>query len=511
MRFIYLVFLFFCIGCAQQGALSGGPKDVITPKLISVKDSTITNCKKNEFILEFDENIQFLNGKTSLLINPSIKDYDIKVEKNKLLINWEDTLDMSTTYSFIFLESIADLTEKNKIPQFRHTFSTGNVIDSGNINGNVIILPEQTVADEFLIQLKNIDNKSIVYNGFTDEKGNFKIKNIKSGKYILCSFKDENKNYELDTLREIHGYFSDTLNITDSIYNVEISCFNPDQKTTIEKTVINDVNCLTIDFNQIVDSCIIYDTINKNTYCSIKKSKSHDFYLKDTLDKHLIIINSTLNKFCDTIRVSNKTSKNITKKINFKKEEKTNLIYQKSLSLLLNQHIISVDTANIKLSKDSVSVNYSISNKDNILNILPLSESGNFSVIFYPNSFKGIKHHKTDTSIVNFNITSNEELSNLNLKIKNIEHSSSILQIISNDKIKKEFSFKGNLLDTSFFNCIPGSYNLKLIADADENNYWSKGNLLNKLQPEKIYTYEGEIKLQKNWTADITWDFNPKE
>ena len=511
MRKIYIILLLFCMGCAQQGALTGGEKDTIPPQLISNNDTLRTNFNEKEFLLEFNENIQFISGKTSLFINPYIEDYKITTEKTSLLIKWEDTLKSNTTYSFIFIKSIADLTEKNTITEFKHTFSTGNKTDSGTIKGEVTLMPEKIPAEDFLVQIKSVDSSDYVYHTLTDKKGHFKMENIKNGNYILTTFKDENKNFLLDTLRESQGYYFDTINITDSISSFQISSFKPGNKTNIEKTLLNDVGLLKIDFNQLVDSCIIYDTINKNSYYSLKKSESHVFYLKDTLDKYIFIVSSTLNHFYDTIRVSNKFPSNSTKKISYKKEDKTHLMYNKSLSLLFNQQILSIDSSKIELVKDSSAVNFSITHKENVILITPFSESGNFNATFYPKSFKGVRHEKVDTSIVNFNILSNEELSNLNLSLKNIEHPYSILQIINNDEIKNEFTFEGRVFDTSFANCIPGNYKLKLIADTDKNNYWSKGNVISKTQPEKIYDYKDEIKLQKNWTADITWDFSPKE
>jgi hypothetical protein len=147
MKKLIVIIYLFCLGCAQQGVLSGGEKDIAPPKLLNSQDSIpiplTTNFLDNEFILEFDENIQYLKGKKSLLINPEIVNYEVAVEKNNLLISWKDTLDINTTYSFVFRNSIADLTEKNKIKNFRHTFSNGNTIDSARIQGSVLILPEK--------------------------------------------------------------------------------------------------------------------------------------------------------------------------------------------------------------------------------------------------------------------------------------------------------------------------------------------------------------------------------
>ena len=60
----------------------------------------------------------------------------------------------------------------------------------------------------------------------------------------------------------------------------------------------------------------------------------------------------------------------------------------------------------------------------------------------------------------------------------------------------------------SFKRCDPGSYSLKLIQDKDNNQYWSTGDIFNQIQPEKIFLYEGNINIKKNWTTSIKWMFN---
>ena len=65
-----------------------------------------------------------------------------------------------------------------------------------------------------------------------------------------------------------------------------------------EKTLLNDVGLLKIDFNQLVDSCIIYDTINKNVgenktlkiveHCDFGEKRDLGVFFND-LHKHFYI------------------------------------------------------------------------------------------------------------------------------------------------------------------------------------------------------------------------------
>ena len=134
MRFLYLIVILGLFSCAQQTSLTGGDKDTLAPILMVDSNISLVNMKQASINLEFNENIQFLRSKRALITNPSIRDVEVTEEKNKIEINWEDTLNPNTTYSFLFINSIADITENNKINEFNYVVSTGPNIDSRSCN-----------------------------------------------------------------------------------------------------------------------------------------------------------------------------------------------------------------------------------------------------------------------------------------------------------------------------------------------------------------------------------------
>lgn len=78
-----------------------------------------------------------------------------------ILIQWEDTLKANTTYNFNFGNSIADNNEGNVLPYYNFVFSTGSIIDSLYISGNVddvlrprkriVRIPIQTIKRSLLL------------------------------------------------------------------------------------------------------------------------------------------------------------------------------------------------------------------------------------------------------------------------------------------------------------------------------------------------------------------------
>ena len=228
MKPIYFIILFIT-SCAQQTILTGGDKDITAPLLLVDSNFQNINYQDQSLSLQFNERIQFLKDKRALIINPEIVNFTVKEENNKLNIAWEDTLKKETTYSFIFKNSIADITEANKIKKLNYVFSTGAYIDTGQIVGSIYKYPEKSPLENALIYAVGVNTQKFTYKGYTNKKGDFILKNIKMGDYLLYAFDDGNNNNQLDTLSEVHGFILDTLSIKDSnaIFVLMNLCSNP--------------------------------------------------------------------------------------------------------------------------------------------------------------------------------------------------------------------------------------------------------------------------------------------
>ena len=507
MRFLYIILILGLVSCAQQTSLTGGDKDTLAPILMVDSSISLVNMKQTSVNLEFNENIQFLRGKRALITNPSISEVEVTEEKNEIEINWKDTLSPNTTYSFLFINSIADITEKNKINEFNYVVSTGPKIDSGSLKGTIIKYPEKKVFENALIRIVNANDKEYTYRTYADKNGEYELNNIKNGEYQLYYFLDENDNLLLDTLTEDHGFYRDTILVSDSSTILNTIAFSPKRKKSLDKSSFNHLGRLELEFNIPVDSCRVIDLTTKTIYQSNTMSSKHLFYFSDTLAKHSLIIKSG-NEFKDTIRVSYTDKTELENKISFKEKKPNTLISNEEITLEFNQFIKEIDTSLIEIVVDSILINASFKVNKNFLTIVPESKVNNYKMTLLPNSITGIKEAKKDTSLVNFMISNNSNLSTLELRVFNIPYPKSIIQIIQNKQVLKELRVSAEKLEYSISRCKPGDYEMKLIGDLNGDGYWTIGNIEKNVLPEPIVDYKGVLQLKKNWTSNIQWDFN---
>ena len=196
-------------GCANIIPPTGGLKDSLPPVLVKVSppDSS-KNFKDKTITFTFDEYVELQELQTNLLISPTPNISPIVESKLKTItVKIKDSLETNTTYSYDFGKSIKDYTEGNVLKNFSYIFSTGNVIDSLELSGKVI-LAETGKSDSTLIVIlhKNPDDSAIIkdrprYITKLDSSGNFRFRFLPSGIFHLYALKDDGGT---------HRYFSKT-------------------------------------------------------------------------------------------------------------------------------------------------------------------------------------------------------------------------------------------------------------------------------------------------------------
>ena len=117
------------------------------------------------------------------------------------MVNFNEPLKDSTTYSINFGNAITDVNEKNVIKNYLFSFSTGNTIDTLKVSGTVINAEDLNPMPGIIVGIYRETADSIfslmpfMRIGRTDENGRFTIDNIKKGKYKVYALGDTNQDY----------------------------------------------------------------------------------------------------------------------------------------------------------------------------------------------------------------------------------------------------------------------------------------------------------------------------
>lgn len=230
----------FLYSCAKQSTPMGGPIDETNPKVISLTPTQNSlNIKPETITIEFDEYIKLENASKNIIITPKINKDEIEITaiKNKVNIVLNQELEDNTTYVFNFQKSIEDLSEGNSAENLKLVFSTGPSIDSLSVKGNVYyVFPKnQQEYKDVLVGLYLANDSTDFFQTApyyitqTDTAGNFQINNIKPGKYRGYAWEDANSNLKADFKSESFDFFLDTLEITQPIDSLIFNLSKGDQ------------------------------------------------------------------------------------------------------------------------------------------------------------------------------------------------------------------------------------------------------------------------------------------
>lgn len=204
----YITVLFgLIIGCAKMSSPSGGPRDITPPVVLnSVPDNGVKNFKGKKITITFNEYVVLEKVNEKVMVSPPLKKKpSIFLRGKNVIIEYDEDLRDSTTYTFNFQDAIRDLNEGNILQNYQFVFSTGPVIDSLSITGNVYKADNLEPPEDVMVLLyDNLADSAVrkllpSYISQADKNGYFRINNLKAGIYRLYALKDadNSKNFNL--------------------------------------------------------------------------------------------------------------------------------------------------------------------------------------------------------------------------------------------------------------------------------------------------------------------------
>ena len=534
MRKILFTILSLAIisGCAKRGNPTGGPIDSLPPVLVNANPKlNTTNFDSEEIRLTFDEFVKLDKVQDQLIISPPLEKnaYEIKpltgVTK-KVFLKFIDSLDVNTTYTINFGNSIKDNNEGNPLTFFNYTFSTGETIDSLYVKGNISDAYNIETDEYVSIHLYRIDstlNDSIIYIKQPTYVSNsldstsYIFQNLKEGKYHIIAMKDVDNNYFFDPFYDKIGFIDSLITLpkdsiidfklfkeeTDLIWdkphfiNSEKIGFGYYGKLDLKKIEINSVIPDSIDYTYTkeVMSDTIYLWLSNNSFDSL----NFNLIEKDTTKLSTIKFDRKRDTLIDSLNVSAKT---------------VNVIHLKeSFKLSSNIPIKKIEDSLISVRDiDSILVPFVSSVNDNLDEIdikFEVSPSDNYRILILPNAIKDIKGVTNDT--LQFNLTSQslEDYGNIYLDVIRNTQSKFILHLINqNGDIVREYDNVDQNITYNFEYIRPGKYSFRLIEDLNKNNIWDTGNYLQRVKPEPVYYFPSELEVRANWDLNETFDLN---
>jgi hypothetical protein len=443
----------YITGCANIIPPGGGPRDSLPPTLVVAlpKDSA-TNVRTKNFLLSFNEFVTLQGLQENLIVSPTVKNNPIIDYKLKnVTIKFKDSLEENTTYTLDFGKALVDVNESNVAKGFRYIFSTGNTIDNGNYTGHVIVAATGKVDSTLIVVLHNNLNDTSVYKNTpryyarVDGKGNFSFRNLAPGKYAAYII-PTNFSRKYDDSTNYFGFLNAPVTVSEKTKADTIYAFEEFKK--IEKKIYAAAN--TKDPKE--DKRLKYNVAFNNGEQDLLTP------LEITFAKIVSIKDSAAIQLVDT---------------NFVRKE---------------GYSLSLDSAATKLS---------------IGNNWPAGEP--FKLIltkgFVADSL-GNTTAKSDT--LSFYTKKENDYGLLKFKFPNIDTTRHpVLQIIERDQVINSYPLSSNQLIVKRYK--PGSYELRILFDANKNGIWDTGSFkLNKRQPEIVIEIPKPISVRNNWDNEIT-------
>lgn len=450
-----IVLLVLVNSCANIIPPSGGPRDSIPPRLIlaNPKDSA-TNVKTKNIVLTFDEFVSLQNVE-NIIYSPVPKNIPIADYKlRNVTIRFRDSLENNTTYAIDFGNAIMDVNESNVAKNFRYVFSTGPVIDNNTYRGRVYVAETGKTDSNLIVVLhRNLSDTAIqklTPRFFTriNGKGDFIFNNLPAGSFAAYVVNGKSFNKTFDS--------TDLFAFRDSVVDIGSD-------------------------NERVDTFYAFIQTPRSDKKNADPASALPPSLRD--DKRLRYLAILDNGQQDLLS---------------------------SFSMVFNRKLFSVDTSKIKLSdKEGLPQNGYTLRLDSFQKSLtlyyPWKENTAYQLIVEKDAVldsNAISLPKTDTLLLN--TRKETEYGSVRFRFQNVDTAQhAVLQIYQNEELVASYPIIQN--DISIRRFKPGSYELRILYDANKNGKWDTGHFIPyKKQPEKVIYIPRQLNIRANWDNEIT-------
>lgn len=531
----FLMILFVIISafyqCANIQRPTGGPKDSIPPKLISVNPPNLTtNFSSKKVVFVFDEFIRLENQQREISYSPDMeKRPNFVVKRKELHVELPDSLEKETTYLINFGNSIVDNNERNPIKGFQYVFATGDKIDSLSIEGTVTNALKNAPEIDATVLLIPESQDSLIFGkkranifAVTDSSGRFKLSYLKEGNYKIYALKETNNDRIYNNTNENIGFINETIKLTKDTANVQIytSQIKEENFRVLDRGITTN-SIVWLKLNKDLDNPEV-EIIEPKELNTDKIVKIHP--KKDSLSLWLNSIDyDTLNlriyddilQVQDSITIRKPRNTSYVNTINLTDNLLANKVDRvKHIEINTSHPIESIDRNKIKIQEDSlVRTNYQLIkdslDSEKIIIRYNWKEKINYSIEIDSGAFIG-KFNETNLAFKkNFTMDENAKYGNIKLTIHIPDTSFQYIVQILNEKqdvvLRTDYIMPENSkmqYQIGYTNYLEGKYNIRIIYDQNNNGKWDPGNLKSWIQPERTWYFNKVISIRANWDQE---------
>jgi uncharacterized protein (DUF2141 family) len=445
-------------GCANIVPPTGGPRDTLPPRPVSIRppDSS-KNFTGKRIVIDFDEYVQLDNIQENLLVSPVPKiNPSVDSKLRTVTVTLKDTLQPNTTYSIDFGNGIKDINEGNVLKNFTYIFTTGTTLDSLRITGKVIIAETGKTDSTLIVMLHTKLNDSAVikdkprYIARVNRDGLFTFRNLPSGTFALYALKDEGGQHRYLSKSQLFAFADST--VTPKVSPEPITLYAYTEKDTAAPS----------------------KPAGPAPPTSVKATGGG----KKEQDKRLRIETNLSNNELDLLSQLQIRFGTPIKYFDSSKVKFTDVKYNP-----LTDYHFTVDTSNKKIT---LTYNW--------------TENTPYSLILekdFAEDTLGRKLIRPDT--LSFRTKKQSDYGLVRLRLLGLDLSKNpVLQFVQGDQVKFAYPMTSREFYAKLF--LPGEYDLRILYDENKNGVWDAGDFFGKhRQPEKVTPLSRKLTVKANW------------
>ncbi len=563
--------MLFIMSCAKISSPSGGPRDTKPPVILKSEpeNSTVMFSGKS-FMLTFDEYVVLDKITEKFMVSPPLSPKpEVKLRGKSLQVTWEGELIDSTTYTFYFQDAIRDNNEGNPIPNYQYVFSTGPVLDSLSLTGNVFSAADlEAVQDVTVIMYSNLSDTAPrkllpAYISRPDPSGGFMINNIRPGRYRLYALQDLNGNTMYDLDDELFAFCDSVIDINpDDYYALALDSvkYKPANATETTKpdVFLYGIHRL-YTFRKPPDKQYLLYSDRKSAWSlgfalalpsdtgqvalTLTDAPPESWFMESNAARDTFTVWITSREvydrdaiealltypFTDTLGVTADRTDTIS--LRYYKPAPPRGGERKAPALSLTSNLTgklrpgtqplfvaptplgAPDTSRIVLQQTADSITTVIpcsferdsTNSRRLLMKAPLEPGSTYTLICRAEAFRDIYGRVTDSVGYKFSVLTEEDYGSVRVLLSGYEGDVIIQLLDSQEKVIREIATTSP--EEVPFNLLDkGRYRLRAVYDLDSNRVWTPGNFDLGISPEPVTYYPAELEVKINWGLEQDWD-----